>query len=159
MALEIILRFLVHPRLRAKFLAALGARVGRNVRVYECHFVNLRSGFENLRIGDDVHIGAGCMIDLEGPVSIGSGSVLSPRVTLLSHTDPGSAHGSPMCERWKPDALGISIGEGCWIGACATLLSGAVVGDRVVVGASALVRGSLRSDGTYVGVPARPIRS
>lgn len=157
MALELLLRVLIHPRIRARCLAMLGARVGSNVRVYECTFINLGSGFSNLQIGDNVHIGSGCLIDLEGPVVIGEGSVLSPRVTLLSHSDPGSAHGSPLCERWKPEATGVSIGKHCWVGTCATLLSGAVVGDQVVVGASALVRGVLAPNMVYVGVPARPI--
>lgn len=157
MVAELLLRVLVHPRLRARCLAALGASIGRNVRIYECHFINLRNGFAGLHVGNNVHIGAGCLIDLEGPVAIGNGSVLSPRVTVLSHSDPGSSHGSPLCERWQPEAWGVTIGESCWIGACATLLSGSVVGDRVVVGAAALVRGHLATDETYVGVPARAV--
>ncbi|WP_425600510.1 acyltransferase [Luteimonas salinisoli] len=155
MVAELLARILIHPRLRARCLAMLGARIGRNVRIYECRFINLRNGFSNLRVGDDVHIGAGCLIDLEGPVAIGNGSALSPRVTVLSHSDPGLAHGSPLCERWEPEARGVVIGDGCWIGACATILSGSIVEDRVVVGAGALVRGSLAADEVYVGVPAR----
>ena len=157
MVVELLLRILVHPSLRARSLAVLGAGIGRNVRVYECRFVNLQDGFSGLRIGNDVHIGPDCLIDLKGPVAIGDGSVLAPRVVLLSHSDPGSAHGSPLCDRWPPEARGVRIGEGCWIGAGATILSGSVIGDRVVVGAAALVNGALGTDGTYVGIPARAI--
>lgn len=157
MAVELMLRLLIHPRLRARCLAWLGATVGSNVRIYECRFINLQNGFAKLRIGNNVHVGSGCLIDLQGPIAIGSGSVLAPRVTLLSHSDPGSAHGSPLCGRWPPEERGVLIGEDCWLGACATVLSGAVLGDRVVVGASALVRGTLDSDGIYVGVPARAV--
>lgn len=157
MVAEMLTRILVHPRLRARCLAILGARIGRNVRIYECRFINLRNGFSHLQVGDNVHIGAGCLIDLEGPVAIGSGSVLSPRVTVLSHSDPGSAHGSPLCERWEPEARGVAIGDGCWIGACATVLSGSVIGDHVVIGAATLVRGHLAEGEVYVGVPARVV--
>lgn len=157
MLVEMALRLCVLPRLRARCLSILGAKVGRNARVYECRFINLWEGFSNLSIGDDVHIGAGCLIDLKGPVSIGHGSTLSPRVVLISHTDPGSAHGSPIVLRYPCEARGVTIGGDCWIGACATLLSGAQVGDGTVVGAMALVRGRLEPGALYVGVPARRV--
>lgn len=153
--IEIGLRVCILPRVRARLLGILGGKVGRNVRVYECRFINLAQGFGNLAIGDDVHIGNGCLLDLEGPVRIGRGSTLSPRVTVLSHSDAGSAHGSPITGRYPPEASGVVIGENCWIGASCTVLSGASVGDRTVVGAMALVRGVLEPDSLYVGVPAK----
>jgi acetyltransferase-like isoleucine patch superfamily enzyme len=157
MLAELLLRLCIHPRFRAACLRLLGARVGTNVRIYECRFINVRSGFRGLRIGDNVHIGADCLIDLEGPVSIGRGSTLSPRIVVMSHSDPGSAHGSPWCESFPVESKGVMIGEDCWIGASATLLSGAVIGNRVVVGAGALVRDSLLEGGVYAGVPSRRV--
>lgn len=158
MLVELALRLCVLPRLRARCIGWLGAQVGRNVRIYDCRFVNLWEGFTNLRISADVHIGPGCLIDLKGPVTIGQGSTISPRVVLISHTDPGSAHGSPIVDRHPCEAVGIIIGAQCWLGACATVLSGAQIGDRTVVGAMALVRGRLDADATYVGIPARRLK-
>ncbi len=156
MLVEMLLRLCIHPRLRAACLGLIGARIGRNVRIYECRFINVRGGFGKLQIGDDVHIGADCLFDLEGPLVIGRGSTLSPRVVVITHTDPGSAHASPWCERFPVEARGVVVGDDCWIGASATLLSGSRIGDRVAVGACALVRGALDGPGVYVGVPARP---
>lgn len=156
MLVEMLLRLCIHPRLRAACLGLIGARIGRNVRIYECRFINVRGGFGKLQIGDDVHIGADCLFDLEGPLVIGRGSTLSPRVVVITHTDPGSAHASPWCERFPVEARGVVVGDDCWIGASATLLSGSRIGDRVAVGACALVRGTLDGPGVYVGVPARP---
>ena len=155
--IELLLRLSVAPRLRARLLALLGASVGRNVRVGECRLINLSRGFSHLTIGDDVHIGHGCLLDLEGPVRIGRGSVLAPRVTIISHNDPGASHGSPLAERFPPDALGVSVGEHCWIGTGTTLLSGARIGDRCVVGAMSLVKGDLPGGRVYAGIPARVI--
>jgi acetyltransferase-like isoleucine patch superfamily enzyme len=155
---EIALRLCIVPTLRARLLGLLGATVGRNVRVYECRLMNLADGFRNLSLGNDVHIGTGCLLDLKGPVRIGAGSTLSPRVMLISHSDPGSAHGSRLALSYPPEANGVSIGEQCWIGAGATLLSGSFVGDHTVVGAMALVRGRLESRSLYAGVPARRIK-
>lgn len=157
MLAEILLRLCIHPRLRAACLRLLGARIGRNVRIYECRFINVRGGFGKLQIGDDVHIGADCLLDLEGSLVIGRGSTLSPRVVVITHADPGSAHASPWCERFPVEARGVVVGDDCWIGASATLLSGTRIANRVVVGACTLVRGSLEGGGIYVGVPARRI--
>lgn len=157
MAAEMLLRLCIHPRLRALFLRLLGARVGRNVRIYECRFINLRNGFSTLCIEDDVHVGFGCLLDLEGPLVIGRGTTIAPRVIVMTHADPGSAHGSPWCARFPVDASGVVIGGDCWIGTGATLLSGTRVADKVAVGACALVRGELAEPGVYAGVPARRI--
>ena len=158
MAIELLLKLALSPRLRASILSFSGAKIGHNVRVYSCTFINLKEGFRHLVIGDDVHIGTGCLIDLEGEVNIGKGSTISPRVTIISHTDAGSAHGSPIANLYPPSCSGISIGEFSWIGACSTLLDGAVVGDRTIVGAMSLVRGRLENSKLYVGIPARPIK-
>jgi acetyltransferase-like isoleucine patch superfamily enzyme len=157
--IELLLRLCVVPRLRARVLGVLGASVGRNVRVGECRFINLADGFSNLTLHDDVHVGADCLLDLAGPLTIGRGSVLSPRVTVMTHNDPGASHGSPLVERFPPQARGASVGAYCWVGTNATLLAGTEVGDGCVVGAMTLVRGRLPPGGTYVGVPARRVAS
>lgn len=151
---ELLLRLCVHPRVRAVCLRFLGAEIGSNVRIYECRFINPKNGFRNLKIADDVHVGTDCLIDLEGVVNIGRGSTLSPRVVLISHSDPGSSHGSAWCERFPVESRGVTIGKNCWIGASATLLSGTSIDNFVVVGAGALVRSHLEA-GVYGGVPAR----
>lgn len=153
------LRLVVSPRLRARIMGWFGARIGRNVRIHPGTLINLSRGFSNLEVGDDVHIGPDCLIDLEGPVAIGTGSTLSPRVIVLSHADPGSAHGSPLAQRYPPTRQGIRIGANCWIGAGATLLDGTVLGDRAVIGAMSLARGTIGSDELWAGVPARRIRN
>lgn len=158
LVIELGLRMCVLPKLRARLLALFGAKVGSNVRVYECRLINLEQGFTNLTLGSDVHIGNGCLIDLRGRVTVGKGTSLSPRVSLISHTDPGSAHGTPLLRRHPCEAHGVTIGEYCWVGAGATVLSGSKVGDRTVVGAMSLVRGDLDADSLYVGIPARKIR-
>jgi acetyltransferase-like isoleucine patch superfamily enzyme len=131
-----------------------GARVGRNVRIYEVQFFNLTRGFSTLEIADDVHVGPGCLLDLHAPLSIGARSTLSPGVTIITHSDPGSAHGSRMCELYPPLAAGVKIGSDCWIGANATLLAGSNLGDRVAIGAGSVVRGAIPAASMAAGSPA-----
>ena len=154
-----LLRLCVSPRLRARLLSAAGATIGTNVRIHSCTFINLKRGFKNLHVGSNVHIGSDCLIDLETLVSIGSGTTLSPRVTLISHSDPGASHGSPIVDVFPPTSLGVRIGESCWIGAGSILLDGSSIADKCVIGAGSVVRGNLDGCTLYAGVPVKKIRT
>jgi maltose O-acetyltransferase len=87
-------------------------------------------------------------------VSIGSRAALSPRVTVLTHADPGE---STLQQRYPRQAAPTTIGDDAWIGAGATVLHGVLVGARAVVGAGSLVRESVDADARVAGVPAVPI--
>lgn len=52
----------------------------------------------------------------------------------------------------------ITVGDGCWIGARATLLGGTTLGNGVVVGAGAVVMGTFPDDVLIVGTPAHVVR-
>ena len=54
---------------------------------------------------------------------------------------------------------GIIIGNDCWIGAKATILDGANIGDGCVVAAGAVVRGNFPPYSVIAGVPAKIIKS
>ncbi|MFC4528479.1 acyltransferase [Dyella halodurans] len=159
LVIEKLLRWCISPKLRAALLRMFGASVGRNVRVAECQFINLRMGFSNLRLDDDVYVGPGCLIDLEGAVLLGKGVTLSPRVQIITHDDPGAYHKSPLLATFPKKAYTTQVGTYSWIGVGSTVISGATIGDFVVVGAMTLVKADLSSKGVYVGVPARRIRS
>ena len=48
----------------------------------------------------------------------------------------------------------IIVGKNVWLGAKVTVLAGAVIGDDVVIGAHAVVRGTLPPGSVAVGIPA-----
>jgi len=158
MLLELFLRVVINPRLRAFSLRLCGAHIGHNVRIYEVQFLNLENGFDNLHVEDDVHIGMGCKLDLAGNVFIKKGVTLSPGVTILTHSDPGKHHSSPICSEFGPFVSDVIVGEFCWVGASVTVLAGSVLEDRIVVGACSLVKGKLESSSLYYGIPATKAR-
>lgn len=53
----------------------------------------------------------------------------------------------------------IIIGNNVYIGINVTILSGTKVGDDVIIGAGSLVRGELKSNSVYAGVPVKYICS
>jgi sugar O-acyltransferase (sialic acid O-acetyltransferase NeuD family) len=55
-------------------------------------------------------------------------------------------------------AGGVSIGEGTFIGAGATVIDGVQIGAEIIVGAGAVVVKSILEKGTYVGVPAKQVK-
>ena len=156
--IERLLRFCVHPYLRARFLRFFGATVGRNVRIYEITLINLNNGFRNLTIEDDVHIGTGCLIDLAGKVCLRRGATLSPRVTIITHSDPGSKHNSPIAKIYPPEVGDVEIGEYAWLGTGVTVLKGVKIGSCSVVGAGSVVNRDISPNDVAVGMPARVIR-
>lgn len=52
----------------------------------------------------------------------------------------------------------IVVGNGCWVGANATVLPGIVLGEGCVVAAGSVVVEDCRPNGLYAGVPARRVR-
>ena len=155
---EKALTFSVHPYLRARLLSLLGATVGKNVRVYEARFFNLQDGFRNLELADDVHVGTGCLLDLTDAIRVGAGAVISPRVTVLTHTDMGSHHNSPLSGLYPPMKAPVAIGAGSFVGANSTILAGTVLGERSLVAAGSIVSGNFDPGRLIAGAPARDKR-
>jgi len=157
--LEKMLRWAISPRLRARLLALLGAQIGRNVRIYEIQLFNLKDGFRNLVVADDVHIGPGCRLDLEARLAIGARTTLSPGVTVLTHQDPGSAHGIGLLEIYPPFTRATSIESDCWVGVNAIILAGVTMHHMSVIAAGSVVTADVLSNTLVAGAPARTKKS
>jgi maltose O-acetyltransferase len=129
------------------------------------------------RIGEDVRIASSARFLLTGPLSIGEGTWLGqdflvaggdaevrigarvdigPRVTLVT--------GSHAIQRNADRAAGpgysvpITIEDGAWIGASATVLGGVTLGRCCIVAAGALVKDDVPAGAIVAGVPARALR-
>jgi acetyltransferase-like isoleucine patch superfamily enzyme len=154
-----LLNWVPSPQLRARLLRRCGATIGTNVRIHALSLVNLESGFANLRVADDVHIGTDCLLDLSDVVDIGAGAVLAPRVMVLTHQDAGAHHGSPVAEVLGTRQEPTTIGAGAFVGAGSTVLCGVDVGHHAVVAAGSLVVGDVPPGDLVSGVPASHRRS
>jgi len=152
--IERLLTWCVHPGLRARLLSLFGARIGRNVRVYDARFFNLENGFTNLQIEDDCYIGPGCMLDLKQRISLGCGSVISTRTIILTHLDVGSKHGAPLLKLYPVELLPVHIGPGCFVGAGSIILAGAKLGRNSMVAAGSVVKGEHPPGRLLAGSPA-----
>lgn len=159
MFMEKILAWSINPFFRARLLRFCGATIGKNVRVNEARFFNLDNGFRNLELGDDVHIGPFCRLDLTEKIRLGDKCTVSPAVCILTHADPGEFHDSALVKHFPAKARPVTIGSSSWIGAGSTILCGVNIGDRVAIGANSLVNKDIPSDSVAAGSPCERIRT
>ena len=103
-------------------------------------------------IGRGCFVAAGAIVGpgalLEMGVIVNHGAVVDHDVQLgaFCHVAPNATLGGS-----------VRVGQRVLVGASAVVLPGIGIADDVVVGAGAVVRAPLLSAGTYVGVPARKI--
>jgi acetyltransferase-like isoleucine patch superfamily enzyme len=143
----------VSMRMRAKLLCFLGARVGKQVIIRSGLLVLERFDFT---LGDGVFIGDQCTFDCSAPIRVGDNVFIAYGVTIVTGTH---AVGPRECRAGTFEPRGVTIGDGCWIGARSVILPGIYVGNGVVVGAGSIVTRDVAPDTVVAGNPARIVRT
>ena len=111
-------------------------------------------GLDRLAMGRYIYIGPECFISCKGGLSIGDGTIISTRVTILtSNHDYRSEKFIPYGPEDKHEP--VVIGRGVWIGYGATVLPGVFIGDGAVLGAAAVVSNDVGPGQIVGGNPAR----
>jgi acetyltransferase-like isoleucine patch superfamily enzyme len=117
-----------------------------------------------LTIGDDVYIGKGCTIEVDG--RIGDGVLIANRVGLVGRNDHDRRAVGVTIRRapWIGDAGfdqalrgKLVVESDVWIGYGAIVLSGVTVGRGALVAAGALVARDVPPYAIVAGVPARVV--
>lgn len=118
-------------------------------------WLSVSSTSGKLRIGANVFLGRGAIIEVNHEVTIGDGGLIAPNVYITDHNHSMQL-GVPMWQQpCRPAPL--SIGNDVWIGANAVVLPGVKIGDGAVIAAGAVVTKSVLPDHIVAGVPARQI--
>lgn len=118
------------PSVRAKVLRAFGARIGENVNIR--NDVRIHWPWK-LTVGDNSWIGVGTyLLNLE-PITIGQDVCISQQAFLCT----GSHQAADVA--FEYDNGPITVEDGAWVAARATVLRGVTIGRDAVVGATALV--------------------
>ena len=144
-------------RLRAEFARAiLVAKIGRGVRLRaNVDFGNDPSG---ITLGDGCYINRRCTLfaDWGCAITLGKNVWLGPEVMLWT----GTHEIGPSAQRCGDAVMRpIVIGDGCWLGARATVLAGVTLGAGSVVGAAAVVTRDVFPNCLAAGVPAKVLRT
>lgn len=108
---------------------------------------------QNIHIGRNVFINAGCHFQDHGGVTLGDGALIGHNVvfaTLNHDLDPA--------RRAAMTPAPIVLGRNVWVGSNATILQGVTIGDGAVIAAGAVVTRDVAPNTIVGGVPARVIR-
>jgi acetyltransferase-like isoleucine patch superfamily enzyme len=108
-------------------------------------------------MGDDSAFGEYAHLGCSGGVTVGSGVIAGPFVTVHSQEH---LYGSPIIpiRLQGTSESGVVIGDNVWIGARVTVLDGSVIGEGSVVAAGSVVRGKFAPDSLIAGIPAKRLR-
>lgn len=136
---------------RAALLRFTGMKIGDGTSVgSRCTFVGSR-----VTLGARSFINWGVTFDATVEIVVGDGVSIAPGTMLVT----GSHEIGPASRRAGPLANApVRIGDGCWLGARATVLPGVTIGEGCVIAAGAVVAHDCEPNGLYAGVPARRVR-
>ena len=137
-------------KIKRSLLKFAGMKVEDNVSVVGPLFTT-----GTLEIGKGTWIGRNLTVHGNGTVTLGEKCDVAPDVTLLTGTHYIGSHKR---RAGKGNTNNISIGNGCWIGAKATILPGVHVGEGSVISACSCVTSDVPDDVVVGGVPADVIR-
>ena len=110
-----------------------------------------------IKIGRGTYIGPRSYLGVSGYVTIGANCDIGGSFTLLAENHLVSDTAQSL-RGSGTSALGIHIGDDCWIGNNVTILDGVTVGSGAVVGAGSVVTKDVVPNSVVVGVPARLLR-
>lgn len=108
--------------------------------------------------GDNVGIGSFCFFGCAGGINIGSDTIIGNYVSMHSENH-NFGNGATLIRLQGVNHKGISIGQNCWIGAKATILDGATIGNNTVIAAGSVVRSGIYPENVVLGgIPAKVIK-
>lgn len=137
-------------------LKANGATIGINCDIETLLIFHNCQDFSNLVIGDNVHLGKNCFIDLRGKVIIEDNVVVSMQTTFITHMDISK---SELRSKYPASFNDIIIKSNSYIGANSTILQGVEVGENSLVAAGSVVTRNIPPFTIVAGVPAKKIRN
>lgn len=135
---------------KRKLLRMAGHEIGEGTKVVGPIFCTGK-----MIIGEDCWIGRNLSVEGNGVVRIGDRCDIAPNVAFLTG---GHEIGDSNRRAGKGESYSIEVGNGTWIGARATLLGNAHVGDGCVLAACSCVASDIPGNVLAGGVPAKIIR-
>ena len=133
-------------RLRKFILGLLGHKI---CMLYPHCFIGWGKG--RIYMGKGTFANSHCFFDTSNDIIIGDNVSIAMKVNFITSSheignDEKRAKGA-----WnKP----IVVEDGCWIGACVTILPGVTIGKGCVIAAGAVVTKDCSKNGLYAGLPA-----
>jgi acetyltransferase-like isoleucine patch superfamily enzyme len=124
---------------------------GKNVRIYDSATI-----IGDVKLGDNVWIGPGALVDGSGGLEIGSWVDVSAGVKIFTHDTVKRALSGG---KHPTEKAPVKIGDCTFIGTDTIILKGVKIGSRCVIAANSLVNKSFPDNSVIAGVPSKRIGS
>jgi len=141
----------------AKGAGAEGIIIGNEVIISRNSVIQGKTGF--VMIGSRVNMGCNTVVTSVSGIKIGDSVLIAANCYIGGGRYETGNTEIPFMNQGIYSKGSISIGDGSWIGANATILDGVRIGKGCVVGAGSVVTVDFPSNTTVAGVPARIIES
>lgn len=132
----------------------VGVRIGDDTGIYAGTIFDL-GPYGEVRIGDFCTV-VGPTISTNGPVLVGDYAFISHDVFIVDDDAAVPPDDRRDLDRPSPAVM---VGDDVWIGTRTVIRAGVTLGDGAIVGAGAVVVGSVPPYGVVVGNPARIVGS
>jgi acetyltransferase-like isoleucine patch superfamily enzyme len=140
--------------LDAKGESNRGIRIGNGVFIGRNTILSCKNG--DIELGDSANIGFNCEVFSASRVTIGQSVLMAAYAYVIGGDHDFSDPSAPVLSQSRK-SIGVSVGDGVWMGAGAKVLDGVDVGEHAVIGAGAVVRESVPPRAIAVGIPARVV--
>ena len=137
-------------QIRELFSALIGQEVDKSFGLFPPF--NADYGL-NIKVGKNVFINSGCCFQDQGGIEIGDNVLIGQQVVIATIN-----HDFVPDKRANMFPAPVKIGNGVWIGAHATILSGVTLGDSAIIAAGAVVTKDVPENVVVAGVPAKIIK-
>ncbi|MDE5601808.1 MAG: sugar O-acetyltransferase [Clostridia bacterium] len=148
---EINYTYHTQDELSELFSELIGERVGEGFGLFPPFFADYG---QNITVGKHVFINSGCCFQDQGGIEIGDKVVIGQQVVIATLNHDLSPE-----KRANMLPAPVKIGNGVWVGAHATILSGVTVGDGAVIAAGAVVTKDVPANTVVGGIPAKIIKT
>jgi acetyltransferase-like isoleucine patch superfamily enzyme len=133
-----------------------GIDIGSGVFLGRGTILSCKNG--DITLGDHSNLGFHCEIFSGSSVKVGRYGLFAAYAYLVGGGHEWECADVPVIEQQR-SSKGITLGENVWLGTGAKVLDGVSIGNRVVVGANAVVNESLPDGVVAAGIPAKVLRS
>jgi len=133
-----------------------GIDIGSGVFLGRGTILSCKNG--DITLGDHSNLGFHCEIFSGSSVRVGRYGLFAAYAYLVGGGHEWECPDVPVIEQQR-SSKGITLGENVWLGTGAKVLDGVSIGNRVVVGANAVVNESLPDGVVAAGIPAKVLRS
>ena len=152
---QLVLRLIplsLFPHLQAKIYRLAGFDIGARTRILGPFIIRgWGDVYSKLSIGPGGAINSHVDLDLSAPIRLGANCTLGHYVVFITtnhELGPASKRGG------APIFAGITVGDGTWIGACATILPGVTIGPGAFIAAGSIVTRNIPANAIAAGNPA-----